>query len=240
MAKKQGESLYSIAEEMKRKDYPATYELKPNEKLGFVFPIYAWAPPKMVLDFIRHIKLDGYKDQYVFTVFSCGDEAGYALNVLIRALDSVNIGLSGGFSVQMPNNYMIMGFNVDSKEVEQKKLTAAVKNLAYINEAISMEQNIFEYEKGRFPFLKTKLANPVFNAFGRSSRPFHTLNSCTSCGLCERICPTQNIGLVDGKPQWKGNCTQCFACINRCPACAIQHGRKTVDKGRYCHPFVFK
>ena len=29
-----------------------------GEALGFVFPVYAWAPPHLVLDFIRRMQLD--------------------------------------------------------------------------------------------------------------------------------------------------------------------------------------
>ena len=33
------------------------YDLAEGERLGFVFPIYAWAPPKLVLDFIEKLKV---------------------------------------------------------------------------------------------------------------------------------------------------------------------------------------
>lgn len=60
---------------------------------------------------------------------------------------------------------------------------------------------------------------------------------CTGCGMCARSCPEAAIELVDGKPVWKKEkCAQCLACINRCPARAIQYGEKTKKQGRYVHP----
>ncbi|NLO40089.1 MAG: 4Fe-4S binding protein [Ruminiclostridium sp.] len=38
------------------------------------------------------------------------------------------------------------------------------------------------------------------------------------------------------RPTWGKHCTQCLACINRCPVQAIQFTKATVSKGRYVHP----
>ena len=37
----------------------------------------------------------------------------------------------------------------------------------------------------------------------------------------------------DGCPTWNGACTHCTACLNLCPAGAIEYGKKTVGKPRY-------
>lgn len=42
------------------------YSLKDKEIIGFVFPIYAWGPPKIVLEFIEKLKLNRYRDNYSF------------------------------------------------------------------------------------------------------------------------------------------------------------------------------
>ena len=46
--------------------------LREDEKIGFVFPIYSWAPPEIVLNFIRQLSLKGYKRQYLFFVVPVG------------------------------------------------------------------------------------------------------------------------------------------------------------------------
>lgn len=40
--------------------------LQKDEKIGFVFPIYSWAPPEIVLRFINRISLKEYQNQYLF------------------------------------------------------------------------------------------------------------------------------------------------------------------------------
>lgn len=66
--------------------------------------------------------LSGYKGQEVYFVCTCGDDCGYTDRIMRSILARRGIAVTGGFSVQMPNNYVLMpGFDVDSKEVETEK-----------------------------------------------------------------------------------------------------------------------
>ncbi|MBY8992647.1 MAG: EFR1 family ferrodoxin [Candidatus Lokiarchaeota archaeon] len=59
-------------------------------------------------------------------------------------------------------------------------------------------------------------------------KSFHVDDNCTSCGVCERVCPVKNIVLIDGVPQWQHKCQHCLARINFCPEKSIQFGDKTL------------
>jgi flavodoxin/ferredoxin len=37
-------------------------------------------------------------------------------------------------------------------------------------------------------------------------------DKCNGCGICSKICPVQNIKIVDDRPTWQHQCEQCFAC----------------------------
>jgi len=212
IAKAQGDRLVSIAKLMDQHKVVYHYELGENELLGFVFPIYAWAPPKMVLDFIS--KLEVTSKPYVFYLSTCGNDEGRTSKKIRKALAAKGLVLDSAFSLQMPNNY-IPGFDVDPKDLEAKKLKAAEQMLSEIN--------------------KTALANPMFNRFALQTKSFSVDDTCTGCGICEEICPVHTIK-VTGKPVWGKACTQCLGCINRCPVRAIQYGKGTAKKGRYYHP----
>mgnify|MGYP006284756595 CR=1 FL=1 len=62
--------------------------------------------------------------------------------------------------------------------------------------------------------------------------------NCASCGICEKICPVDNIKLVNGYPEWQHHCEQCFACLHWCPKEAIQFRDGTKQGERYHHPDV--
>ena len=59
--------------------------------------------------------------------------------------------------------------------------------------------------------------------------------ACNACGVCARVCPAQNIELVNERPVWKHQCEMCLGCDEWCPRNAIQHwGRARGIK--YHHP----
>ncbi|HEX7556052.1 MAG TPA: EFR1 family ferrodoxin [Leptolinea sp.] len=69
-------------------------------------------------------------------------------------------------------------------------------------------------------------------------RAFHSDEQCKGCGTCVKVCPVDNIVLVDKKPVWRQHCEQCFACLQWCPQEAVQFGKNTTGKSRYHHPDV--
>jgi len=232
-AETQGEQLVSIAGELDRNCTVLEYGFSGNDLLGFVFPVYAWGPPEIVLDFISKIKISG--KPYIFSISTCGDDEGYATRILEKALGKKGLSVDSAFTVIMPNNYII-GFDVDDKEAETDKLQKAMARLDSINSVISeRRKGVFEIIPGKFPGIKSYIINPLFNRFSRSTEGFYATDECTRCRICEKVCPVHTIK-VNEKPVWGKSCTQCLACIHRCPVSAIQYGVKTVNKGRYVHP----
>ena len=235
IAKNNNEQVISIPQEMKQGKDSYEYNLQEEEIIGFVYPVYAWAPPKMVIDFISKLTLHNYKNNYLFSIATCGANIGNTMGVLQEALKKKGLALQSGFSLVMPNNYIIMG-DVDSEKKVAEKLSQAEERLAMINQVLAKKQTgIFQLEKGKLPLFLTGLINSLFNKHGMDSSKYYATDACTSCGLCERVCLTGTIS-VNKKPVWGANCTQCLACIHRCHTRAIQYGKGTIKKGRYQHP----
>lgn len=237
IAEHNDEKLISIAFEMNNSENNLEYTLKDSEVVGFVYPVYAWAPPKMVTNFIAKLKLNNYKDNYIFTVATCGANIGNTMKVISSSLMKKNYKLSSGFSVIMPSNYISGGF-VDSKEIAQKKLSESENVLKNINQIIKEKKdNIFQVTKGSIPVILTNVINPLFNKFANNTKKFYANDSCSGCGICECICSCKNIK-VDVKPKWGKECALCLGCINLCPVNAIQYGKSTEHKERYKNPNV--
>ena len=107
-----------------------------TDVIGFVFPIYSWGVPPIVLDFIESLPQCENHNIYSYMVATCGDDIGLSTEMLRDALTKKSITLNAAFSVQMPNTYVLLpGFDVDSTEVENKKLKAAEQR---INEFANM------------------------------------------------------------------------------------------------------
>lgn len=231
------EKLVSIAGELYSREEGLEFTLKENETIGFVFPVYAWGPPKVVTDFIDRLKLNNYKNNYTFSIATCGENIGNTMEVLSSALKKKNLNLQSAFSLRMPNNYIVMG-DVDSKEVEQEKLREAENTLGKINKIIAeRRKGVYQIVKGPVPFLLTSVIHPLFMKGASHTEKFYANDKCTGCGICEKVCSLKNIK-VNGKPQWGKNCTQCHACIQYCPTKAVQYGKGTEKKGRYKNPKI--
>ena len=208
------------------KDGPTAVYAGANSRIGLVFPIYAWGAPLLVERFCLSIQVAN--GAYAFVACTCGDDAGVAIQRLKRFFP-----YQSAWSFSMPNNY-ILGYDVDSPELEQRKITAARERLRLVSESILAGKTEFDIRAGSGAWLKTAIIRPMFNTFARRTKPFYATNDCNGCGLCERGCPVKAIVLEQEKPVWvRKNCAQCMSCINRCPKQAIQYGAGTNGRGRY-------
>ncbi len=195
-----------------------------NQRVGLVFPIYAWGAPEPVLEFVRNFKGN---PTFTFAVCTCAGNAGNAMSKL-----SAIFPLNSTYSVIMPSNY-VMGSDLESDEVVVSKITKAKKRINTIINQVISKQSINDVNKGKLPWIKSTLANFAFNKFGRTTKPFYVTDKCISCQQCARNCPASAIRMIDGKPQWSGKCYQCTSCINLCPERAIEYGKETSSRGRY-------
>ena len=231
-----GENLYFIP-----KTDPGTARLE-GESLGFVFPVYSWGVPPIVVNFVRALSKELRHEVYisgkaVWCVMTCGDDTGLAPEMFRDILEECELELNGGWSVIMPNNYVLLpGFDVDPKDVEQRKLEEAIPRLMEISKLIN--RGIYErnYAMGSWSWIKTKWIYPLFRRWGIFPSKWHSLESCVGCGICAGSCPVDNIEMVDGRPKWGSRCVSCLACYHSCPRHCVEYGRITSGKGQYFNP----
>ena len=56
-------------------------------------------------------------------------------------------------------------------------------------------------------------------------------DKCIGCGKCEKLCPMNNIKIVDKKVVQNNQCTMCYRCINNCSKQAMTLlGKKVVEQ----------
>ncbi len=237
LAEKLGDArVINVARALKDKEFE--YKLEDGESLGFVFPVYFWGVPSIVLDFIKDLKVENVKDKYVYCAMTCGSSTGFAGKMLKKELAKKEIVLDAEYGITMPDTYVVM-FPVDKKEVAIERLDNAEKQIDKVANAIKGQivGKTNEYKGGLKQFI-TYITYPLYNGVYRKTKRFSVSKACVGCGICAKVCPIDAIEMKDGSPSWvKEKCVHCLACIHKCPENAIINGA-SAKNGQYVNPRV--
>lgn len=208
-----------------------------DERLIIVSPVYSWGIAPYMLRYIENLPVsvsERLKRGKAWLVLTCGDETGFAPEMIKSSLAKIGICLNGGWSVIMPNNYVLLpGFGVDSKDIERKKLSEYGNIVDEIASKIKLEVAEEVYVRGSWPKFKSQCIYPLFKRWGIIRSKWHWTEECVGCSRCASICPVGNIDFSSGRPKWGDKCISCTACFHICPAHAVEYGRVTRQKKQY-------
>jgi ferredoxin len=213
--------------------------------IGIVFPVYDFKPPPIVLGFIR--RLSELDSKYLFAVGTYGVMPYKAMKILDKEIRNCGGRLSLGFVVQMPHNaigYRTISIDEQNEMFEnwKRKLEVIAEYVRTRKKGILETRNVlihFVFSGLIFRALPSLLALAWhITAKGWKSLEFVSDEKCDGCGICMKICPVDNIEMIDNRPSWSNHCASCFACLQWCPKESIQAGSMTVNMKRYHHPHV--
>lgn len=204
-----------------------------DETIGFVFPVYFWGLPKTVETFIQDLIIQE-KTPYIFAVNTYGGNVLGMSGVINRLLRKKGHSLSYYGKIRCVENYIPSSvlFVDDIAPVHR----SAERRLARVIHELSSRRH-------KIRDISTPINALVYRFYpANRKRSFDrefTVDNCIGCGICENICPRQNIKLTDGIPSFQGNCELCLACFHACPQSAInwKHSR---GKKRWLHPEIRK
>ena len=229
-----GEELTDITSAMKNGEH--SFNLKKDERLGFVFPVFFYGVPSIVAEFVEKLELNGEGRRKAFAVITCGEKICGADRQFMRMLAEKNVQLQATYPLVMPNN-SVPWYDLQTTDEQMKVLDEAEEEMRKIAASISKDDRGY-YTSGVGGRVRTRMMYPLYR-HGRSTSRFYADRSCTRCGKCAKVCPTEAIEVKADGPTWtKKKCVQCLACINRCPVQAIQYGNATRRRTRYENPVL--
>lgn len=235
LAHQLSEELFDARSAIKHGEMPALSSEKP---WIFVSPTYGWRIPCIFQKFIQESTFSGHRSAYF--VMTCGTEVGNAAKYLRPLCQEKAFEFRGVLQVVMPENYLAMF------EVPDARRSAAIVRMSHSTirrggEAILAGEDFPAHPLHMLDRVKSTVVNPLFYQLIVHDKKFYATDQCISCGKCAAVCPLNNIHMVDGRPQWQGNCTHCMSCICECPAQAIEYGKASLGKPRYhCQEYTPK
>lgn len=197
-----------------------------SERIGFVFPVFAWGLPRMVSDFVDRVVLPGAR--YVFAISTCVAIPGNTLGELGKRLRNKGLRLHAGFAVGAGRSSLMKLNRLDDIIIRldggRKKIRPADERLAEMVDAIrALEVVRPETSSWAANVFGSLLHGPALKSFKTSDAKFTISDACKGCGNCAKVCPRANIRLAEGRPSFNHDCELCHACIQWCPQFAIRH-----------------
>jgi len=187
-----------------------------DERIGFVFPSYYGNLPRIVKRFIEGADIN--PETWLFGTVTMGAPMGLGNGAAV-ALDKVlaEKGLTLRYcnGITMPRNY-VLKYDPLPAESAVKYNVKANKRIKKIAEEINSGKTVIHKS--------SMTADNLYESIEALDESFFVEDHCDGCGQCERICPVQNIKLINGRPEWQHRCEHCIACISWCPEKAIQYG----------------
>lgn len=210
-----------------------------GESIGIVFPVYMWGMPNMVVDFVN--KLDISPDQYVFAVTTCAGQPGETLVQLQKLLQNKGSNLHASFAVrEAPNTIQKDNIFINTAMLIERNSKIVKSGKERLSEIVETIKNKKEHEPETSSTLLNKYGNLVYGmAIGRINTMgnFWVNEDCNLCLNCQRICPSNNIEIINEKPHWNQNCEFCQACVQWCPKEAIHIKNEDLSR-RYHNPAI--
>ena len=191
--------------------------------VGIGYPIYGSDAPLIMQAFIENLPaVTGQKPMFIYvTQAAWSGDGAYFMRKLIEAK---GYQIRWAVHFNMPNNINAdLGWIITMiLKLFQAKLPHAAERAAKLAQHIVDNQ---PWIMGKSSFLSFGWTQRFFfrKGFDSSHKNIWSVDAekCTSCGRCVRLCPVDNITLVDGLPQFGDQCNICLRCFNYCPELAI-------------------
>lgn len=197
-----------------------------SERVGLVFPVYAWGLPRMVEEFVG--RLEAPAARYTFALASCVRIPGRTLQDLGDRLEARGLRLGAGYVVRGGRS-SLMRLNALDRLMIRLERSRPPPPLPeerlddILNDIRALRVRRPETSSWLASLIGGLLHGPALKTFKTMDSKFEVGDGCTGCGTCVEVCPRANVRLAGSRPVFAHDCELCHACIQWCPRFALRH-----------------
>ena len=193
-----------------------------TDLIVFAYPVQFSTVPKILRDFVADNK-GLWNNKKVFVIATMGLFSGDGSGMLGRLLENYGAEVIGGLHLKMPDSIAdekALKRPVEkNKEIVRQAEQKIKKSVRRLKEGHPTQEGI-----GILYRLAGFWGQRAY--FGHKTREYSTKlkideEKCVGCGKCKKLCPMNNITIVERKAVSLDRCTMCYRCINKCPKEAI-------------------
>lgn len=189
------------------------------DKVVFAYPVHGFNTPTPMLDFLNSLpESKDNKSCYILRVSGEALTLNNAAGIVPkRILAKKGYLVTGEFMYVMPYNIIFHHTDNMAARMENAAKAKAAKD------AKDIAQNTGELAKNNlFSRMVSLVCRAEHVAMPLMGKHYKTTEDCVGCGICENLCPTENIKMTNGKPNFGKDCVGCMACAFHCPKNAIR------------------
>jgi formate hydrogenlyase subunit 6/NADH:ubiquinone oxidoreductase subunit I/flavodoxin len=224
-----------------------------EDSIGFIFPCHGLTIPIPVKKFLRLLDLNSSK--YIFAIVTRGGSVFHGFSAINKILNKQGKHLNASFVIDMwMNDPKLKFFSIPSNEELKAIEVNVLEKINIIKDIVANQKeyhdniigDTFSYNKSLNYILEKLITFTVHHIAPKVKNYFYADSKCIGCGICEKVCLSQKISMINDRPTWQKHidCYYCYTCLNYCPTESIQIYSKfymksyTEEKGRYPHPYA--
>lgn len=186
------------------------------DSIGIVAPVYGHEVPPMVRDFMKKA---AFHTDYFYMILTYGNRHGGAAELARQLCGECGIDVKYINILWMVDNWL-PSFDMNEQKTIDKKVDEQIAAIrADIAARKAMIAPVTDADRAAHQEYLSRIRQMPPDAFQHFIR---VTDACIGCGICEKVCPSGSIRVVDGKAvHTPGNCQTCLACVHACPQKAI-------------------
>ncbi len=200
--------------------------LEGYDSLGVGFPVYIYRPPFVVTDYLDTLPELAVLPVFTFMMYGTyrGDSGNRGREAL-KGKGGREIGYFFGRGADYFLGYLKLGY-LFSPESPKKEQVEKARGFGQKTGVRLQQGESYAAERDDPPSWIYRLERFLTNRWlvkSMYSRMFRVKREeCSHCGLCEKVCPMNNITMDEKRePEWGRECLFCLYCEMKCPEEAI-------------------